>query len=153
MCASCVCCPAQNKFADVISLTPSGLPWVANGRPLPTAAAAGLLGLLWSAEDAAAEAAVAAAEARLSGPVRERMHCWGLQMVSGGLEHFHRQLVTKGLWGMAHLTATHTGCWIVPIPNSRERSVGQVGELQLGQRPNQTVIGKGSAPHNNKPIG
>jgi hypothetical protein len=89
VCVVCVCAACtQNKFADVISLTPSGMPWAANGRPMPTAAAAGLLGLLWSAEDAAAEAAVAAAVsgssgARLSRPVRERMHCWGLQMVSG----------------------------------------------------------------------
>jgi hypothetical protein len=52
---------------------------------MPTAAAAGLLGLLWSAEDAAAEAAVAAAggqrAARLSNAVKDRMHCWALQLV------------------------------------------------------------------------
>lgn len=55
---------------------------------MPTAAAAGTLGLLWAAEDAAAEAAGAAVgssggQKRLSGPVRARLHCWGLQLVRG----------------------------------------------------------------------
>lgn len=77
----------QNKLTDIISLTPNGFPWAANGKPMPTATAAAMLGMLWSAEDAAAEAVAAAAGLsgvrRLSDPVRDRMHCWGLQMVSG----------------------------------------------------------------------
>jgi hypothetical protein len=76
----------QNKLTDIISLTPNGFPWAANGKPMPTATAASMLGMLWSAEDAAAEAVAAAAGLsgvrRLSDPVRDRMHCWGLQMVS-----------------------------------------------------------------------
>jgi hypothetical protein len=76
----------QNRFANIVSLTPNGFPWADNGQPMPTAAAAAMLGMLWSAEDAAAEAAVTAAVGRgwtglLPEPVRERLHCWGLQMV------------------------------------------------------------------------
>lgn len=53
---------------------------------MATAAAAGALGLLWTAEDAEADDAAVAAGGHgaslLSTPARTRMHCWGLQLVS-----------------------------------------------------------------------
>lgn len=76
----------QNAYGNIISPTPSGFPWANNSAPMPTAAAAGMLGLLWVAEDAAAAAAMSASGRRsvqrLTEPARQRLQCWGLQLVS-----------------------------------------------------------------------
>lgn len=94
--APCICLMPcmQNNYTSVVRPTPHGFPWAAD-KPLPTASATSLLGMLWRKTDK-----------KLSPGVSHRLQCFALDQV-GNFWISRGQICRTNTCGASRMCDTH----------------------------------------------